>query len=175
MDDATETMSATRRIAASPAEVFATLVDPTTHAGVHGPRVDGTTRTSGRIGRVEGALDTEPLTRVGQRFRMAMYHEPSHASYETINEVLVREPSSAVGWRTGYLDDVGAAHFGGWLWRYDLVPADGTGTGTDVTLTYDWSGANQEARDDIDFPPFAQDHLDVSLSHLEDLVVAKND
>ncbi len=57
--------------------------------------------------------------------------------------------------------------FGGWSWRYDLdALSDGT---TDVTLTYDWSGATPEVRGVLDFPPFAPEHLDNSLAHLAEL------
>ncbi|MDQ2749586.1 MAG: SRPBCC family protein [Actinomycetota bacterium] len=163
-----DTMTATRRALAPPDTVFAVLADPTTHADIHGAeRVKGTVN-SGRAGRVDGALDTERITGTGQRFRMAMYHEQHpNKTYETINEVITYEPSSAIAWRTGYLDN-GVARFGGWLWRYDLAPADGNST--DVTLTYDWSGATQEARDIIDFPPFGPDHLHNSLAHLVDVV-----
>ena len=57
---------------------------------------------------------------------------------------------------------------GGWLWRYDLVPAGRSGT--DVTLTYDWSAVLQYIRDrGIPFPPFGPDHLTNSLHHLAEL------
>lgn len=168
---AADSMTATRRIAAPPVTIFAVLVDPTTHADVHATGLVSETMNSGRIGRVDEALDTEFITRAGQRFRMAMYHERHpNKNYETINEVLVYEPSSAIAWRTGYLDDDGVAQFGGWLWRYDLAPTNGSAT--DVALTYDWSAATQEARDIIDFPPFGPDHLDNSLSHLDDIVAS---
>lgn len=164
-----DTITATRRIAAPPGTIFAVLVDPTTHADVHRGSLVNETMYSGRIGRIEEALDTELITRAGQRFRMAMYHEQHpNKNYETLNEVLVYEPSLAIAWRTGYLDGDGLAQFGGWLWRYDLAQTNGSVT--EVTLTYDWSAATQEARDIIDFPPFGLDHLDSSLSHLDDIV-----
>jgi uncharacterized protein YndB with AHSA1/START domain len=163
-----DTLIATRRIPASPATVFAVLADPTTHAEVHGTgRVDEAGNALG-IGEVRGAVDAEGITGAGQRFRMAMYHDRHpNKTYETINEVLTYEPPSAIAWRTGYLDDDGVVRFGGWLWRYDMAPT-GEG-GTDVTLTYDWSAATQEARDTIDFPPFGSDHLHNSLAHLAEV------
>lgn len=42
---------------------------------------------------------------------------------------------------------------------------------TTVTLTYDWSVVPPQVREHIQFPPFAQAHLDSSLQHLSDLVV----
>jgi hypothetical protein len=169
-----DTMTVTRRIVASPGMVFAVLANPTTHADVHGTGRDENATDTDRIGRVNGALDTEPITGAGQTFRMSMYHEQHpNKNYETINEVLVYEPSSAIAWRTGYLNDHGVAEFGGWLWRYDLTPTDrppSGGSETDVTLTYDWSAATQEARDVINFPPFGPERLRDSLAHLADIV-----
>jgi hypothetical protein len=39
-----------------------------------------------------------------------------------------------------------------------------------VTLTYDWSAVGPEVREYLQFPPFAQDHLDNSAQHLSDPV-----
>ena len=46
-----------------------------------------------------------------------------------------------IAWLPGELDDSGKHNPGGWFWRYDLSPND---DGTDVTLTYDWTGTPQE-------------------------------
>lgn len=54
--------------------------------------------------------------------------------------------------------------FGRLIWRYDLAPAaDG---GTEVRLTYDWSGATQQAHQVITSPPFGVEHLENSLCPL---------
>lgn len=167
-----DAMSATTRIPAPPEAVFAVLADPTTHAGIHGTDRDDEAVHSGRIGRVDGAVDTGRITGAGQRFRMAMYSEQHpDGSYETVNEVLAYEPPSVIAWRTGYLDEDGVARFGGWSWRYDLVPTDDGGT--DVTLTYDWSAASEEARAVIDFPPFGPEHLQASLAHLAEVTATR--
>jgi hypothetical protein len=64
----------------------------------------------------------------------------------------------------------GRLSFGGWIWRYNLAPAaDG---GTEVRLTYDWSGATAQAREVIEFPPFGVEHLENSLRHLALLAAA---
>jgi uncharacterized protein YndB with AHSA1/START domain len=166
---AVDTMTATRRIPASPDAVFAVLADPRTHADIHGTGRESDALDDRDIGRVDEAVDTAPIVGVGQRFRMAMYHEQHpDKNYQTVNEILVFEPPSAIAWRTGYLDDDGAAHFGGWLWRYDLTTTGGHDT--EVTLTYDWSAATPEARNVIDFPPFGPDHLHDSLAHLAGVV-----
>lgn len=153
-----ETLHATTVIDASPAAVFGVLARPSSHAAI-----DGT-------GWVRGAVDDELLTASGQIFRVGMYH-PHHpnGTYEMCNEVLAFEPARTISWRPGYVaDETGRLDFGGWLWRYDLtpIPADRT----EVTLTYDWSGAEPKAREIIQFPPFPVAHLKTSLMHLAALV-----
>ena len=153
-----ETLQADTTIAASPEAVFAVLADPATH-----PIIDGT-------GWVAKALDAAPLTGEGQLFRMAMYH-PNHpdGSYEMINRVGVFDPPQAIAWEPG--QDVagdGEPTFGGWTWRYDLVPVEPSRT--TVTLTYDWSAVAPSVREYLSFPPFPVEHLSNSLRHLAELV-----
>ncbi|MFG3550071.1 polyketide cyclase [Streptomyces sp. NPDC047725] len=147
-------MSATLVVAASAASVFAVLADPAAHRAI-----DGT-------GWVREAVDPAPLTEAGQIFRMAMYH-PGHpdGDYRTVNKVQVCDPPRALAWLTGRELDDGRFEFGGWLWRYDLVPLGPAGT--EVTLTYDWSAVPRFVRErGIRFPPFGPDHLTDSLHHL---------
>ncbi|MER7665078.1 SRPBCC family protein [Streptomyces sp. NPDC096193] len=152
-----ENVSATLTVAVPPAKVYAVLADPTTHASI-----DGT-------GWVQDAVDRLPLTEVGQLFRMDMYH-PGHpdGDYRVFNEVQVADPPRAIAWRTGY-DPKGDGHleFGGWFWRYDLTPLGPSGT--EVTLTYDWSAVPQSVREYLRFPPFGPEHLGNSLQHLAEL------
>jgi Polyketide cyclase / dehydrase and lipid transport len=152
-----EQVAATTTIDASPDAIFAVLADPGTHAAI-----DGT-------GWVRASLDHSPLTKVGQVFRMAMYHD-NHPDkhYEMDNMVVTCAPPRAIAWEPGQRSEqTGELEFGGWVWRYDLAPAP---TGTTVTLTYDWSGVPPRVRDYIQFPPFSTDHLDNSLQHLADMV-----
>ncbi|MFI2413181.1 polyketide cyclase [Streptomyces sp. NPDC018947] len=147
-------MSATLVVAAPAATVFAVLADPAAHRAI-----DGT-------GWVREAVDPAPLTEAGQIFRMAMYH-PGHpdGDYRTVNKVQVFDPPRALAWLTGRELDDGRFEFGGWLWRYDLVPLGPAGT--EVTLTYDWSAVPRFVRErGIRFPPFGPDHLTDSLHHL---------
>jgi uncharacterized protein YndB with AHSA1/START domain len=149
---------------AAPAEaVFAVLADTARH-----PAIDGT-------GRVIEALDTAPLSRAGQVFRMAMYH-PDHpdGTYVTANRVAAFDPPRAISWQPGP-DVVGdeEPEPGGWIWRYDLAPTAPSGagpSGTEVTLTYDWSAVRPSVREYIAFPPFPVEHLTASLHHLAELV-----
>lgn len=152
-------ISAEILVDAPPSVIFAVLADPATHAAI-----DGT-------GRVRGSLDSRPLTAAGQIFRVAMYHE-NHpdGDYEMANRVQVFDPPNAISWEPGYDADDGSLRFGGWTWRYDLVPA-GPGT-TRVTLTYDWSAVSEPVRRHIGFPPFPPAHLSQSLAHLAELVTS---
>jgi hypothetical protein len=155
-----ERISATAAIEASPDVVFGVLADPSLHASI-----DGT-------GRVSEPVDPQPLTAVGQVFRMGMYH-PDHpdGNYRTANQVRVFEPPRAIAWATGYHDDDGGLRFGGWIWRYDLAPLGASRT--TVTLTYDWSAVGEDVRSYLEFPPFPPEHLDRSLDHLAELVRAR--
>jgi hypothetical protein len=154
---AEEKVSATLTVAVPAARVFAVLADPTTH-----PAIDGT-------GWVQESVDRAPLTEVGQIFRMDMYHaNHPDGGYQVVNKVEVLDPPRAIGWLTGDEKDDGQLEFGGWLWRYDLVPLGPSET--EVVLTYDWSAVQQSIRArGIPFPPFGPEHLPNSLQHLAEL------
>jgi uncharacterized protein YndB with AHSA1/START domain len=97
---------------------------------------------------------------------------PDHpdGQYVVANQVRELDPPHAIAWEPGTEDDEGHLSFGGWSWRYDLAPVvDG---GTQVRLTYDWSGATPQAREVIGFPPFGVEHLEDSLRHLAVLATA---
>ena len=152
-----ENVTAALAVAVPTERLFAVLADPAAHAAI-----DGT-------GWVQGAADRAPLTEVGQIFRMGMYHAGHpDGNYQTVNKVQVLDPPRAIGWLTGQELGDGQLEFGGWLWRYDLAPLGPSGT--EVTLTYDWSAVPQYIRDrGIPFPPFGPDHLTNSLHHLAGL------
>lgn len=156
---ADETVSATTIINAPAAAIFAVLAEPANHAAI-----DGT-------GWVCEPLDNQRLTAEGQVFRMTMYH-PNHpdGTYQMANRVQVFDPPRAISWKPGYDSGDGSLRFGGWVWRYDLTQAGPSGT--QVTLSYDWSAVGDGPRQRIQFPPFSPDHLDNSLAHLADLVTA---
>jgi uncharacterized protein YndB with AHSA1/START domain len=156
---ASETVSVRITIKAPAEAIFAVLVDPAKHAAI-----DGT-------GWVRDPLDRQTLTASGQIFHMAMYH-PNHPNgdYEMANVVQVFDPPHAISWKPGYDPGDGVLRFGGWIWRYDLAPLGPSET--EVCLSYDWSAAPEDVRQRIQFPPFAPDHLDNSLTRLAQLVVA---
>ena len=148
-----ETLTAATTIDASPEAVFEVLAAPSTHAAI-----DGT-------GRVREARDVGPVREVGQVFRMGMFHaNHPDGHYEMANRVEVFDPPWAICWRPGQDDGSGELQFGGWLWRYDLASAGGSGT--EVTLTFDWSAVPAHIREYISFPPFGVEHLENSLNHL---------
>ncbi|MGH3858726.1 polyketide cyclase [Actinokineospora sp.] len=152
-----ENVSATLTFAVSAASVFAVLADPATHSAI-----DGT-------GWVQEPIDRAALTEVGQVFRMGMHHaNHPDGNYQVVNMVEVVDPPRAIGWLTGYETAEGNLEFGGWFWRYDLVPLGPSETA--ATLTYDWSAVPRSIRDRIQFPPFGPEHLTNSLHHLAALV-----
>ena len=155
-----ETVSASVTIPASADAVFAVLADPAKHAAI-----DGT-------GWVCDPLDRHILNASGQIFRMAMYH-PGHpnGNYEMANRVQAFDPPRAISWEPGYDPGDGHLLFGGWIWRYDLDPVGPSET--EVTLTYDSSAVSEAVRSSgPQFPPFPRGHLENSLTHLAELVVA---
>ncbi len=103
---------------------------------------------------------------------MAMYH-PGHpkGDYEMANLVEVFDSPRAISWKPGYDADDGNLRFGGWIWRYDPAPLGPSET--EVRLSYDWSALPEDVRQTgPTFPPVSAGHLDNSLTHLADLVVA---
>jgi len=156
-----ERVSATTTIKAPAETVFAVLADPASHAAI-----DGT-------GWVRESLDGERLTKPGQIFRMAMYHD-NHPDghYEMANKVGVFDPPRAISWQPG--QDVagdGNLKFGGWVWRYDLSPV--SQSESVVELSYYWSAVHQFLREQIQFPPFNSGHLDNSLRHLAETAASR--
>ena len=124
-----EHMSAGLTVAVPAARVFAVLADPRPILRSMAP--------DGCGGRRPSAAD-----RVGQIFRMDMYH-PRHptVNYRMANKVQVLESPRAIGWLPGREEGDGDLEFGGWTWRYDLAPLGPSET--EVTLTYDWSAVPQ--------------------------------
>jgi len=147
----------TRTIAATPAQIFAVLVDPTRH------------KDTEPGDWVRDAIDDAPLTAVGQMFAMNMFFEPA-GHYVVHNVVTAFEQNRALAWLPGQLDEAGTHSPGGWWWRYDLVP---TVDGTDVTVTYDWSETSQYFRDVVGVPVFGADFIEASLATLERTVTGR--
>jgi hypothetical protein len=156
MTTTAERYVATRTIAATPEEIFAVLADPARHC------------TTEPTDWVRDAVDAGPITAEGQMFAMNMFLAQAGGHYVVHNLVNVFDKDRAIGWIPGQLDDAGQHNPGGWFWRYDLAP---NGDGTDVTLTYDWSGTPQGFREQVgQMPIFGEDYLAASLATLEQSV-----
>lgn len=141
-----------RTIDAPPADIFAVLADPARHQDTEPGDW------------VRDAIDPEPITGTGQIFAVNMYLKLAGGHYVMHNLVNEFEKDRTIGWLPGQLDDAGNHVPGGWSWRYDLVP---TGDGTDVTLTYDWTGTPQSFRDQVGvMPPFPEQFIVDSLEAL---------
>ena len=151
-EDTAERYVVTRTIPATPAQIFAVLTDPTRH------------KDTEPGDWVRNAVDTEVITGTGQMFAVNMFLEQAGGHYVMHNLVTEFDRDRTIAWLPGQLDESGRHSPGGWFWRYDLNP---NGTGTDVTLTYDWSGTGQDFRDTIGVPVFPVDFIEESLASLE--------
>ncbi|ORW95762.1 ATPase [Mycobacterium sp. IEC1808] len=153
MTTTTERYDVTRTIAARPDEIFTVLADPARHCNTE------------PTDWVRDAVGTGPITGTGQMFAMNMFLTQAGGHYVVYNLVNVFDKDRAIGWIPGQLDEAGNHNPGGWFWRYDLAP---NGDGTDVTLTYDWSGTPQDFRERVgEMPIFGEDYLAASLATLE--------
>jgi len=104
-------VSVSRVIPATPAEVFAVLTDASLH-----PVIDGS-------GMVTGARGKPERLHLGSKFGMNMR---LGVPYTISNTVVEFEQDRLIAWQ----------HFGGHRWRYELREVEG---GTEVTETFDWS------------------------------------
>lgn len=143
----------TRVISAPASAIFALLADPNRHPDTEPGDW------------VRGAIDTGPITATGQIFSMDMFHEAAGGAYRIDNTVTTFEPDRAIAWDPGQSDESGTVVPGGWRWRYDLDEGE---SGTEVTLTYDWSRTTEETREAFGgFPVVPPEYLDASLETLE--------
>ncbi|SDT37440.1 SRPBCC family protein [Microlunatus soli] len=150
----TESFSRSRHIAASADQIFALLSNPARH------------RETEPDDWVRDAIDTEPITEVGQIFGMNMYAEGAGGAYVIHNRVTVLEPGRSIGWEPGQYNDAGELECGGWRWRYDV--ADAADGGAEVTLHYDWSRVPEPVREYFGgMPIFGPEFLDKSLETLD--------
>jgi len=147
-----------RTIGATPAAIFALRSDPRRH------------HETTPADWVRDAISTEPITSVGQVFAMNMFNVGAGGDYVMHNRVAILDQDRTIAWDPGQPDEQGNERVGGWRWRYDLEP---NGSGTDVTLTYDWSATPQSLKDVINFPPFPPDFLDQSLAALDRAVTGQ--
>lgn len=141
-------ISASRTIDASPADLFAVLADPGRHADLDGS------------GFIRSDESNDQLTGVGQVFTMNMEGEHMGGAYQTENHVVTFEQDRRLAWKTAPK----GVEPPGWVWDWQLSPA---GNGTDVTVTYDWSGVTDPGLlEKVPFPLVPVSGLEASLDKL---------
>lgn len=118
---------ATRRVAATPAECFEIVSDPMRHDEIEAKMM------------IVESLDTEPVTAVGDTFRMAM-HADHLGDYTMVNHVTEFEQDRRIAWKPvmeGKGDPVGFR----WTWIFEPAEEEGE---TIATLQYDWLDVTNE-------------------------------
>jgi hypothetical protein len=142
-------LSATRDVPVKAPQLFVVLADPGRHSAIDG---------SGMIRR---AATTEPITKVGDVFRMVVFH-PAVGRYETDNHVVEFEPSRRIAWAPSEAGGQPA----GWRWIWELGDR---GDSTAVTHTYDWSRVTDEAvLERVSFPIVSVEQMERSIERLAD-------
>lgn len=148
MDDTR--LSATRRVAAAPADVFAVLCDPDGHVAI-----DSSGMLQGATGSPVGATGD---TFVVHMDREALGDYPELGTYDVTIRITAFEPSRLIEWT------VESERFNlGHRYGYRLEAAnDG---GTDTTAYYDWSDV--EAKWQSIFPIIPESALKATLGILD--------
>lgn len=143
----TRSVSRSITVSAPPEQVFAVLADPRRH-----PDFDGS-------GTVKGRLRSPARLSEGAQFGMRMR---APLPYVITNTVVEFEEGQRIAWR----------HFGRHVWRYELRPADGdAGPRTEVTETFDWSGAlSPRALELLGYPSRNAAAIEATLPRLKDLI-----
>lgn len=116
-------VSASREIAAEPAEIFELIADP-----VQQPRWDGNDNLA-------EAADGQRIRGTGDVFVMT-----TTSGSVRENHVVEFEEGRRIAWNPSEPNQPPPVH----LWRWELEPLDDTHTR--VTHTYDWTGLTDEAR-----------------------------
>lgn len=148
-----ECLVVSRTMAASPAEIFAVLTDPTRHQDTEPGDW------------VRSAVDTNPITAMGQVFAVNMFLDAAGGHYVVHNLVIAYVQDRTIAWLPGARTDDGSVDHGGWWWRYDLSAAD---EGTTVTLTYDWTDTPESVRAHVGgLPAVSEQFLADSLASLD--------
>ena len=111
-------VSAVRVIAAPRQQLFDLVADPAQH-----PHIDGSGTV--RAQSAGGPARLGPGVRFGMSMRMGL-------AYRTSNRVVEFDEGRLVAW----------AHFSRAVWRWEFRDVEG---GTEVTETFDWSGARVRA------------------------------
>lgn len=146
----TQRFEVSRRIAASPANVFALLCDPRGHVAID---------SSGMLQSAEG----EPVSRAGAEFTVHMDREALNdvpmGKYDVTVVITKYEQDTLLEWTISGTIQPPIRH----LYGYRLEP---DGAGTRVTSYYDWSEIEPRYRDKINFPIIPEAALRATLGIL---------
>jgi len=150
-----------RIVQAPPARVFALVSDPKQHHAIDGS------------GHLQGTT-SGPVTGVGQVFTMEMYRKDL-GPWRTINNVTEFEPGTAIAWaptldrsyECQVTQMLATITTGGHTYAYRLRE---TGDGTEVRLTYDWSGVLDPKFEAMVCPFVTEEQLMATLDRLADAV-----
>lgn len=147
------TLTVGRLIHAPAADIFELLADPNQQIDADG------------MDMVRGAVEgTEPITKVGDVFRMRMFAEVMGGDYEMDNHVTRFEQDVEIGWMPARPER--EPHGVQWTWR--LEPEDDESTY--VSLVYDWDAVTNEKMLAREFPPFPIEAYTASLEALAETV-----
>jgi hypothetical protein len=136
--------TASRRINASPEEIFGILTDLSKH-----PLIDGSDTVQSPKG------DGHPLA-MGSKFAMSM--KLKLLPYRITSTVVEYENNRLIAWQ----------HLGKHRWRYELEPID---EGTLVTETFDWSTSpSPQVIEAAGYPKRHLGNIERTLERLADLV-----
>ena len=128
-------ISATRRIAAPAASIFAIITDPAGQVAIDGSHM------------LVGAPHAKRLEAVGDSFSINMDRDALGdlplGQYQVLNTVTKIEPDRLLEWNVGSAERGPLGH----VYGYELEPAGDDGT--DVTSYCDWSGISDALRERI--------------------------
>jgi Polyketide cyclase / dehydrase and lipid transport len=154
-----ERISATRRIDAPAAAIFAIITDPNGQVAIDGSHMLVT------------APDAAPLRAVGDSFLMDMDRDALGdlplGQYTVLNTVTKITPDRLLEWNVGSAERGPLGH----VYGYELAPvADGV---TDVTSYCDWSGISDAVRERVtSWPIVPKMALITTLEKLDRLATA---
>jgi hypothetical protein len=156
----TDRASATKRIAAPAAALFAIVSDPAGHVDIDGS------------GMLEAAPGSQRLASAGDTFEIHMDREPLGdlpiGKYQVLNTVTQLVPDRLVEWTVGNADRPSYGYVYGW--QLDSVD-DAT---TDVTNYCDWSAVSDERKARGSWPLIPVSTLERSVENLERIATSRH-
>ena len=154
----TDRISATRRIKAPAADIFAIVSDPNGQVAIDGSHMLVT------------APDAKPLRAVGDSFVMDMDREALGdlplGQYSVLNIVTKIEPDALLEWNVGSAERGPLGH----VYGYELVAV--SDDETDVTSYCDWTHISDAIRERVKFPIVPKMALITTLEKLDRIATA---